>query len=800
MRAPVTTAAAIATVAVAVGGAVAAFALVESVLLRDLPFKEPDRLVAVWVDYTKIAETVGIQDPKREWTNLANHRDIRSRSETLEDLAVFTGYNATVLDPEGSWTVPAAAPSWNGLRVLGVQPVLGRDFLEEEGAPGAEACAVIIGHSLWQTRYAGDAGVIGRAVSTPGETCTIVGVMPAGFRFPWVPDAQWFSPIRNSGDDRGAAFLRQYGRLASGATLEQARAELDAIAGALQSEYPQANRDLEHFVEPLQNALVLGVEDRLVMLQFAALLVLVVALANLASLVVARMQSRSGEFAVRACLGASRWARFRLIWVECMVVGGIGAGAGLLLASLGLEQLVTVLPANFTNAWEVQIGPLALTAGLVAGLVAGTLVALIAHFSLVSTNTISGGGIVGRVAGSRGGRRLSAGLVASNFALAFAVTVLGVLLFQSYQNLRDTDLGFAPEGVLSGSIILRSERFSPHYPDSAALTAAYARLLESLEGVPGVEQVGLASSVPLGQGNSDTFVSLEGYQNPRTEDGRVHAWFARVTENYLPTMGIRIQSGRGFDSSDRLEGRDTVVVNAAFAREYLSGTEAVGKRIGLGDPAQPRWFEIIGVVDDVRFFDVSQPQTPALYLNAWAAPGRSMTIVLDAVVPPASLIPAVTRVIRDFDADIALTNVRTMDDRVADALMVPRAVSGLTVLFALCALALAGIGVYGTLAQSVIQRTREFGVRRALGAQAGDVVRMVLRQGIVPVVVGVVIGVPLAWFATQRSEGVLYGVAAGEPFTWLVAVLLIGSVAVAAAVLPGRRAARVPPMEALREE
>jgi putative ABC transport system permease protein len=797
VRAPLVSVAAVLTIAVAIAGTAAVFALLDSVVLRALPYHEPNRLVAVWVDITELADEVGIQDPQREWTGLANHRDVRATSRTLDDVAAFSQWTPSFRADDGMQRVPAAAVTWNGLQLLGVTPVLGRTFSEAEG-DSASACTVVIGERFWHRHFAADPGVIGRELVFTGETCIVVGVLPASFRFPFVPAAEIISPLRSEGDDRGAAYLRQFGRLADGATLELAQAEFDTIAANLRAEYPQANRGQGLFIEPLQESLNRGVREQLVTLQAAAAFVLVVALANLASLMVARVLGRAGEFSVRSALGAGRWRQFRLLWVEGLVLATVGGIGGVMLAVWGVEALARAFPPGFNDAWDVRVGGATILVAALGALLAAGVMAVVSFITLLrGQGSVPGGA---RVAGYRGGRRLSATLVASNFAIALAVAVTGLLLLQSYQRLADVDPGFSTEGVLAGMIQLPSAQFSDNYPDADALRGAYDRLVAHVAGIPGVDRVGLGSTVPFGQGNEDMFVAVEGRPTAR-EDGRAHVWLTRADEGYFDTMGIRMREGRGFQVTDRGADRRVAVVNAAFAREYLGGTEvATGVRVGTGPVAETTWWDIVGVVDDVRGSNLARPQTPALYQPAWSVPVPGMYVVLQTERDTLAMLPDLRRALAAFDPDLALTDVIPMRERVDAQLMVPRTVSGLTLLFALTALLLAAIGVYGTLAQSVVQRKREFGVRRALGAQDRDVMMSVMRQGVGPVLIGLVLGVPLAILLGRRLSEILYTVTPAEPRAWALAFAALLAIALIASFLPGRRAVRVAPMEALRDE
>ncbi len=788
-RAPVVSAAAILTVAVAIGGAVSVFALFDAVLLKSLPYSRADRLVAVWVDYTKIADMVGVQDPKREWSNFDNHRDVRDRTRTLDGLAAFTGWVPTLVGDDETARLNGAMVTDNGLDVLGVTPQLGRGFLP--GESGADATEVaLIGHALWQRLFAGDPAVVGRTVTLNGEAFTIVGVLPQGFRFPFLPNAEIFAPIEETSDDRGAAYIRQFGRLADGETLEQAQAELTAIAAALKAEYPDDNRHLEHFVEPLQNALSLAVRPQLILLQSAALFVLLVATANLASLMVARAAARCGEFGIRSSLGATPWRHFRLLWTEGMAFAVVGAALGMLAAGWGVEFLTRAFPDGFAQAWDIRLD---WRSWWVAGgfaVFAGSVIALASHLSLGKTVTAGA-----RVAGRRGSGQLSGALVAVNFALALAVTVTSVLLYRSHERLAGADLGYDPQGVLAANVLLPEGA----YPDRNALLAAYARIEDRVGAIPGVERVALSSSIPLGFSNTDTGVAIEGRPG-KGDDGRVQTWFTRATPSYFEAMGIGVSAGRAFLESDAAEGREVAVINAAFARQHFGTDSPLGVRLNLGSDEQPLWLDIVGVVDDVRFFDVARPETPAMYIPAWRFPARGMYVTLKTARDPGSIVNEFRSAMFEVDPSLALSDLRGMEQRVTDSLTVPHTISRLTLVFAGCALLLAAIGVYGTLAQSVVQRTRELGVRRALGAVDRDVFRLVLKQGAVPVAIGAVLGLPLAWVLGRQLQTVLYEIAPTDPAGWAFALGTMLAVAFGAAALPGRRATRIKPMEALREE
>jgi predicted permease len=794
-RAPLIAAASIITIALAIAGTTAVFALLDAAVLRSLPYSDPDRLVAVWTDLTEIADEVGIQDPSREWTNIDTHRDLRAAATTLEDLAVFTGWAPSFRGQDGAERISGARVTWNGLRLLGVGPLAGRLLTEADAAVGGP-CTVVVHESFWRRHLGSDLGAVGSELALTGETCTVVGVLPSSFRFPFNPTAEIFTPLKSAGNDRGSAYLRQFGRLAGGNTLAQSQAELDTLAASMRAQYPAVLRGNNFFVEPLQEALNRGVRDQLTVLQAAAVFVLVIAIANLASLMVARVLTRAREFDVRAALGASRSRQFSLLWIENALITAAGAAVGIVLTFASIDALTRALPAGFADAWDVRVGARAFAVAVGAALLAASAMAGIAYMALTRSSAqgseMTGGA---RLVASRTGRRVTAALVVGNFAVALAVAITGVLLTQSYQRLTAIDVGFGTDGVVAGTIGLPNTQ----YPDNAALVAAYDRLAVQVAQIPGVEQAGLASTIPLGQSNNDTFVVVEGHPTSR-EDGRAHSWLTRATEGYFGAMGVRIVDGRAFETADRAAGRSVAVVNTAFVRNYLGGGQPIGIRIGLGPEENRRWFEIVGIANDVRYFDLAVPESPALYLPAWLETSRGMYIVVRSQREPAALIPELRRAVTAFDPTLPLVDVRGNRERVLDRLMLPRTISGLTLAFALTALLLAAVGVYGTLAQSIVRRAREFGVRRALGARDGDVLVHVAREGLAPVALGLAAGVPLAFFLGARLSQVLYEVSPGEPTAWIIGFAVLLPVAAVAALLPGRRAVRVPPMQALRDE
>ncbi len=795
LRAPLITGATVLTLAIACAGTLATWAMVEAVFLRALPYAQADRLVAVWVDLSAIEGEIGIQDPRREWTSVDHYLDVRDQARSLDGIVGWRGWSPVLSDGDGeAERLVGTAATWNAFQVLGVQPVLGRGFLAEDGVVDAPQVAVI-GHGLWQRRFDGDPEVIGRVVELNRMRYTVVGVLPAGFRFPDMPEAEVFGVQQERIGDRGFAALRQFARLAPGVGIEQAQQDLDLLATRLRQQYPDTHRGQGLFVEPLQASLGRNVRAQLLVLQGAALMVLLIAAANLASLAVARTAGRRGEFALRGILGASLWRQWRLLLGESLLLAIAGGLAGLLLATVGLRLLTTLFPRGFAYAWDVQLGATAVLVAIVlstgvALVIALAAVSAIRRTTLADANTQAGA----RSIGARGGNRLANVLVAANFALALAVTVASILLLDSHQRLQQVDLGYRPDGVVAGGLLLPSVV----YPEDAELRTAQQRLQESLEALPGVKAVAFATSVPLSQSFTDTLVQLEGRSSNRP-DGRAHTWINVVSRDFLDVLGMRVREGRGFTSADTGGTAQSVIVNAAFVRQHFAGDSPLGKRMGVDQGEGTLWFDIVGVVDDIRFFGVDQAQTPTAYFSLEAFPRRNLFLTVRSQVDPALIIAGMRNAVRELDPALAMADVRSLQDRVDAAIAMPRAISRITLLFALSGLLLAGIGVYGTLAHMVLRRTRELGVRRAMGADTGKVLALVFGQAMRPALLGMLLGLPLAWLLARELRGVLYEIGPAQPSAWIGAIVALALVALLAAALPAHRATRIEPMVALRQ-
>lgn len=794
LRTPLVALATVLTLAIACAGTLATWSLVEAVFLRALPYAQAGRLVAVWVDMSGTEGEIGIEDARREWTNFDHYLDLRDHVRSFDGIVAWRGWNPTLSGEGEAERLSGVAPTWNLFEVLGVQPALGRGFLPEDAALGAPYVAVI-GHGLWQRRFGGDASVIGRRVEFNRMPYTIVGVMPPGFRFPGVPQAELFGAYQERTGDRGHAALRQFARLAPNVDLRQAQQELDALAANLREQYPDTHRSQGLFVEPLQASLGREVRTQLLVLQGAALMVLLIAAANLASLSVARAVGRRGEFGLRAILGASGWQQWRLLLCESLLLALVGGLLGWLLAQAGVRLLTALFPEGFARAWDVHIGLGALLLALALSMLVALVIAASAAAALRRSGLAEANVQIGaRSIGERGGARLTTWLVAGNFALALTVAVASMLLLESHQRLQQVALGYRPDGLVSGVLLLPSMA----YPDDADLLGAQQRLRERMMAIPGVEAVGFSTGFPLTESASDAPVQIEGHPTTRP-GGSAHVWINRISHDFLDTLGVRLREGRPFEMADARPEVLSVLVNAAFARQYIPEGTPLGKRLGLGVDGGTQWYEVIGVVDDVRYFGVDRAQTPSVYFSLQAEPHRSLYLTLRGHGDPATLMAGLRTAVHQVDPALALSDLCALDERVDAALAMPRALSHITLLFALSGLLLAGIGVYGALAHMVLRRTRDLGVRRALGANTRDVWALVLAHALRPALLGTALGLPLAWLLARELRGILFDIGPMQLSAWAVAVLALALIALAAAALPARRAARIEPMRALRE-
>lgn len=783
-RSPMFVMLAVLILALGIGSSTAVYTAVDAVLLRALPYPGGDRLVALWADGR------ARDMPQREWTNPADFTDWQRGLSSIDGMAAWTGWMPTLTGYGDPLELPALQVSRDYFGVLGVPLFMGRGFSAEEDAPNGPE-VVVVSHGFWRERL-GAPAVLGQPLELNGVVHTVIGVTAPGFVSPMTADRQLWRPLRASPESgRGSAYLRVIGRLADGHSLAGAQQEFSALQRRLGEQYPATNGGFDGYLQPLRATLGEGLREQLLVLQAGTLLLLLMACANLASLLLARASVRAREYALRASLGASRGRIARQLLLESGLLGVAGAGLGLLLAQAGAQLMAAALPAEVTqlNPLQVDLRVVAVAAALAlgCGLLFGTAPALMA--ARQDLNAVLQRGE--RAGTGPAGLRARGALVALTFALALALCVGAGLFLRSLHTLQGVDPGFSAARALSLRLLLPSTR----YVDADDLRRAHAALTERLASVPGVEAVGLTSMLPLGEGNSDTRVRLD--SDPPEGDGR-RLWYSQIDPGYFAAMQTPLREGRGIARSDHADAPLAVVVNQAFVRDYLAGAAALGRRLNFGSVGEPRWGEIVGVAKDVRFFGLAEAQTPSAYLALEQFPARSLYLVVRSSGEPEALLPALRAALAEVDPQLAVTPM-TMESRLQRSLATPRLVAVLGGGFAALAALLAAVGVYGVIAFVVHSQIREFGVRLALGAQASQLLGHVLGLGLRLALPGVALGIVLSLLLGRSMEHLLYGVGSNDPMVLAAGVLLLGGVALAASLLPGLQASRLAPIQALRQ-
>ncbi|HEX8434831.1 ABC transporter permease [Archangium sp.] len=788
------------TLALGIGANTAFFSVINAVLLRPFAYPEPERLVRVWGVDGPQAKQAGDAGRNDYGVSGNDFLDWKARSHAFEALSLYSSGGATLITGTGdSVQVRLGGVTPDFFPLLGVTPVLGRFFeTGPEGSP--EERVVVLGEALWRRQFGGERSVLGRTVTLHGSSYTVIGVAPLGFESPilekrGVPDVWRMDLPSASPALRGGRWHSVLGRLRPGVTVAQAQEELDAINQQLEKAWPATNTGRGARVMPLADSVVQEVRPALLLLFGAVGFVLLIATVNVANLLVARSATRQREMAIRAALGATRPRLLRQLLVESLLVALAGGALGLLLSLWTLDVLVSLAGSAIPRLQQARVDVRVLAFALAVSLSSGVLFGLLPALQGSRLSSQATSGAAGRAASAgRVQRWTLQSLVAGEVALSLVLLVGAGLLLQSLWRLQRVDPGFRPEQVLT--LELTTPRPATTRPEQVLERSR--SLLEEVGALPGVLAAGTISLVPLGGISACPPVSVEG-RAPVSEP--VPCAETRTSSaGYFQAMGIPLLAGRLFDARDTPERPRVVLINSALARRFFPGEDPVGRRLGVGDPAKPTWMEVVGVVGDVHQLGLDQAPAPEFYTSQLQAPAWGYTLVVRAERDADPVLPAVRGVVRRIDPEMPVYNVRTAEALLSGALAQPRFRALLLGLFAALAAVLAAVGIAGVVSWSVTQRTREIGIRMALGAQPRDVLRLVMGQGMGAVLVGVVLGLVGALALTRVMDGLLFGLTTTDPVTFAGGVVALTAIALLASYLPTRRALRVDPAVALRDE
>jgi putative ABC transport system permease protein len=798
-KTPGFTVVAVLTLALGIGANTAIFSVIHAVLLRPLPFHNPRQLVAV-----NTTEPGRGDDPNVSYPVFL---DWRSQNRVFDGLSVFRVDDFTLTGRAEPIQVTGAVVSANTLSLLGVAPILGRDFNPEEDQPVATGLPIILSYSFWQDRFGADPAVLGQSLTLTGRLFTVAGVMPAGFQFPvqptpidfWTTIALDGQPIHGSPPmtaQRGAAYLDVIARLKAQVTVAQAQADMSRIQSALNQAYPQ-HRPRGIAIVPEIDQVVGEARPGLLILFGAVGLVLLIACANLSNLLLARATARRREISVRRALGATRWAVVRQLFTESMLLAAVGGATGLVFAVWTVKWLTRLAPEELPRIYEsgFNLEVLAFTAAVAVftSLLFGLVPALHATGAELASS-LSEGGRSGTE--SRGGSRLKGAFVVIETALAVVLLAGAGLLLRSLLGLGRVDPGFAKDHVITFGLDLPGRYEHPQRIEF------YRQLLARVRSLPGVRSASAAFPLPLSADDVKTVFEIE--DRPEKTSERPITTFHVVDDDYFRAVGIPLLRGREFEPRDDTSGAPAVVIiSQSLAKLAFPGENPVGQRIrpdiSTGNE-QPPMRLVVGVVGDVKAEGLAAPSIPESYVPYAQLPFAPMAVVVRTVIDPETMVPTLRREVQALDKDLPLLRVKTLDEYVDDSIADTRFETILLGLFGTLALVLTAVGLFGVIAYGVVQRTREIGIRLALGAEPGAIAGMIVKNGVSLASVGVGIGLAAAFLLTRLMRSLLYGINPSDPTTFLGVPLLLIAMAVLASYIPAHRAAKVDPMVALRYE
>jgi putative ABC transport system permease protein len=797
LKHPGFTAIAVITLALGIGANTAMFSVINAVLLRPLPYHEPGRLVTIWEE-----------SPERGMyempVSFANLRDWVDQNHTFEQISGYTFTNLNLTGAGEPVRLSTVRSSANLFPLVGAAPLLGRAFLTEEDKEGANH-VVILGHALWQSRFGSDSAIVGRSLTLNNQSYTVVGVMPSSFQFPvgfgylgkvLNEPIDLYVPLAATSKElvRGNYSFFAIGRLKPGVTIDQARAEMSTIESRLEKQYPEGNTGIGVKLVPTQEQTVKEIRPALLVLLGAVAFLLLIACANIANLLLARAASRQKEMAIRAALGASRLRVLRLLLTESLMLSLAGGGLGLLLALWGTAALMSLAPDNIPRLNEVgvdaRVFAFTLAVSLITGIVFGLIPAV--HAAKPDLNGALKEGSRGSM-GSAAGKRTRSVLVAVEVALSLVLLIGAGLMIKSFLRLQQMNLGFNPENVLAVNLTLSHSK----YGEDRQQAAFFQEALQRLQLLPGIQSAGATTGLPLTLNLSGSDFRIEGHPDP--EAGKEMIINTRsVSPGYFHTLGIPLIKGRDFSDRDKSDAPKAAIINQDLARIYFPNEDPMGKRITFDDGQS--WISIVGMIGDVKQLGLDSSAKAEVYFPYLQVAAPSMSLVVRTASNPLNVAAAVKSQIQMIDMDLPIDNARTMQQLLAESASGRRFNMLLLTVFAVVALVLAIVGIYGVMSYTVTQRTHEIGIRVAIGAQPRDVFRMVIGQGMMLAMIGVAFGLVGAFALTRLMTTMLFGVEPTDPTTFVSIAVLLTGVALAACYIPGRRATKVDPLVALRDE
>ena len=779
---------AVLTLALGIGANTAIFSVVNSVLLKPLPYEHPERIVTVWEDFTAQG------GPAQEWIEVPNFFEWKNEGDLFETLAAFV-FRAVNLTGHGEVErLSQGSVSHDFFTTFGVVPAIGRDFAVVDDQPGA-AAVTMLSHGFWQRAIGAGPSVLGKTLHLGGNPTTVIGVLPQGFRIPGTAPVDVWTPLRldATSASRGNFFLQGLGRLRAGVSLEQAETRLNVIMERIGAEFP-TNRGVRIRLVPLLDQIVSPIRAALYVLLGVVTFVLLIACANIANLMLSRSSTRNREMAIRSAMGAGRGRLVRQLLTEGLTLSLLGAACGVLLAHWGIQALVAQVPAGVVPRLDTVAidGAVLLFTTLIsvaAGLTCGLAPALQSYrYDLSQALNEGGRGLEESV----GGTRMRGVLAGGQAALALCLLIASGLAIRSFTTLLDVDPGFKPAGLTTAFVSMPGNS----YAGAQELVVFLDSLLDRIRERPGLESVAAVSVLPMGGDDADTGFQIEGRPELNVPGKTPTVWYRRVTPSYFRTMGLPVIGGRELTDSDHAQAPRVVMINDVAAQRYWPGQDAVGKRLRFGEDRP--WHTIVGIAHGVRHNGLAQAPAPELYFPFDQRPGRAMTIVVKSDLEESTVAGMLRADLAEVDPQLPLSRVASMTTLMELSVAQPRFFMNLTTAFGLLALALATVGIYGVLSYSVSRRTKEMGLRMALGADRREVLSMVVKQGLRLTVLGIGAGLLLAYLATRLMASVLFGVDPQDLIAFAGAPFVLTITALAACIVPALKATRIDPVKALR--